>query len=256
MRSLPLIFAAVLVLLAPGVAGAAPSQAPNQNGGSGQVPAAPNQNGGSGSVPAAPTAAPGPSTTPVPAPIPTATAKPAPRAIAVPAPVAPGRTTPTHRSTGGLPGTVKRFRGCLPDVTRRQARVLVLRGSLGRSKPTSRAAIAQALDLSVARVVRLERQGVRSLRARASTTGCAGQADEAAPVVRDAVAALRSGGFGHGSKRGDPSDSAVPGNPQGSGPALGIASGTGKGTTLPLAALTALVGLALIARGLRKESPR
>jgi hypothetical protein len=257
MRSLSLIVVVGLALLGADVAVAAPSQAPpNQNGGSGQVPGAPvapNQNGGSGQVPAAP-------------PVRTGTATPAPRPAPAPAsaPAAPARSTPKRRAPQGLPTTVRRLRGCLNDVTRREGRVLVLRSGLGRHGPTSRVRVARALDLSSPGVARAERRGVRRLRAFARARGCTGQKDDAKAVVRDAAAALGAGQSGGdnrprdrtSSSGGAPSSEPAPPAEPRSAPAVSVPAtiaGRDGMTNVLLALVIGLLGLTLIGRGLLKQ---
>ena len=255
MRSLPLILAAVLVLFGAGVARAAPSQAPNQNGGNAPEPnGPPNQDGGSGQLPVAPTATPRATPTPTPS-TPTPSAAPTPDGPLAPA--APARTSPKKlRPPEALPVIVKRLRGCLPDVARREARVLVLRTGLGRAKPTPRDRIADALDVSATAVGRAERSGARRLRARARASTCETDEDAAGPLVQDAVAALAAGKGGGGSaSTGDQAaNSAMTSDPAGSRSAA-VAGGGDKTTALLFAALAGLLGFALLARGLLKGEP-
>jgi hypothetical protein len=71
---------------------------------------------------------------------------------------------------------VLRLGGCLDALPARVRRVLVLRAGVGPARPHSRAGVARALGLSVRRVARLERRGLRTLRRLDRTTGCAAPA--------------------------------------------------------------------------------
>jgi hypothetical protein len=68
---------------------------------------------------------------------------------------------------------VRRLDGCLGAISLRTRRVLVLRAGLGTAERHSRAGVAAVLDLTVRRVARIERRGVRTLRRLSRTTGCA-----------------------------------------------------------------------------------
>jgi hypothetical protein len=69
--------------------------------------------------------------------------------------------------------TVSRAGRCLDDLSTGQRRVLTLRAGVGAGPPRSRALVARRLDISVKRVVRLERTGLRRLRSLAARGGCA-----------------------------------------------------------------------------------
>jgi hypothetical protein len=88
-----------------------------------------------------------------------------------------------------LRGTVRRLAGCLDGLRQRQRRVLVLRTGLGPRAPMSRARVGVRLDLPVARVARIERRGVRRLRA-LGEDGCGGIAAETAIALGAAPGAL------------------------------------------------------------------
>jgi hypothetical protein len=264
MRALSLILVAVVALLGANIAAATPSQAPNQEGGSGRVPtAAPNQHEGSGDGPAPARSEP-PAESPA-APAPSAARAPAavapPPPAVTPASAPPVRSTaktpkstrkqPARRTTEGLTATVARLRGCLPDLRRRNARVLVLRTGLGRSTRTSRAAIARALEISSARVRRAEERGLRELRAVARERECERDGHQAAGVVRGAMAALRAGQLERtASSSGDASRAREDRAPPSTG---AVATGSGNAALYVAAGLAALLGLALIARGLRSD---
>ena len=69
-----------------------------------------------------------------------------------------------------------RLRACLDGLPTLERRVLVLRAGLGPGRPRARARVARVLDLSAARVRRLERRGLRRLRGLARG-GCGGGRD-------------------------------------------------------------------------------
>jgi hypothetical protein len=68
---------------------------------------------------------------------------------------------------------VRQLGGCLDGLAPRTRRVLVLRVGLGAARPHGRAAVANLLDLSVRRVTRIERRGIRTLRRLGRSTSCA-----------------------------------------------------------------------------------
>jgi Sigma-70, region 4 len=70
---------------------------------------------------------------------------------------------------------VKRFRGCLADLPRRERRVLVLRAGL-HGRPKSRRAVAHMTGWSDRRVRHLEHAGLRALRRLAASGACGGTA--------------------------------------------------------------------------------
>jgi Sigma-70, region 4 len=65
--------------------------------------------------------------------------------------------------------TVRRLGTCLDDLPTLERRVLELRTGLGPGRARNREGVARALDLSTRRVTRLERRGVRRLRAACGT---------------------------------------------------------------------------------------
>jgi DNA-binding CsgD family transcriptional regulator len=60
---------------------------------------------------------------------------------------------------------VLRFHGCLASVPRSERRVLSLRAGVGRLRPHTRSEVARITHLRRARVITLERRGLRKLRA-------------------------------------------------------------------------------------------
>jgi hypothetical protein len=62
---------------------------------------------------------------------------------------------------------------CLDDLSPAQRRVLTLRAGVGAGPPRSRGGVARRLNITVRRVVRLERTGLRRLRTLAGSGGCA-----------------------------------------------------------------------------------
>ena len=102
--------------------------------------------------------------------------------------------------------TVAKTSGCLDDLSSAQRRVLTLRSGVGAADPTSRRGVARRLDISVRRVTRLERSGLKRLRSLGANGGCAPPSNTVAsgataPVVaraaveppRSATAAGRTG---------------------------------------------------------------
>ena len=69
-----------------------------------------------------------------------------------------------HRERA-LRRTVLRFHGCLSRVPRSERRVLSLRAGVGRLRPHTRSEVARITHLRRARVISLERHGLRRLRA-------------------------------------------------------------------------------------------
>jgi hypothetical protein len=67
---------------------------------------------------------------------------------------------------------VVRLQGCLGRVPRAERRVLVLRAGVGIARTRSRAEVARITGLRRARVTRLERRGLRHLRALGRAGAC------------------------------------------------------------------------------------
>jgi hypothetical protein len=89
-----------------------------------------------------------------------------------------------------LRATVRRLRACLGGLGRLERRVLVLRTGVAGGRARSRQRVARLLDLSTRRVRRLERRGLRHLRALCAgrrVTPAAGAVDGAAPPFGAAV---------------------------------------------------------------------
>ena len=84
-----------------------------------------------------------------------------------------------------LRSTVLRFRGCLSRVPRSERRVLSLRAGVGRLRAHTRSQVARITHLRRARVIKLERRGLRRLRAlnRAGACQDAGAATTAMTVA-------------------------------------------------------------------------
>jgi hypothetical protein len=70
--------------------------------------------------------------------------------------------------------TVARHRSCLPRLATGERRVLALRAGVGEQRPHSRAAVARITGWPRSRVLRLERQGLRRLRALGTCSTVAG----------------------------------------------------------------------------------
>lgn len=66
--------------------------------------------------------------------------------------------------------------------------MIVLRAALGRDRPRSRARVAQITGVSVRRVARIERRGLKELRALGRHGGCAVTLTTVAPDATQAVA--------------------------------------------------------------------
>lgn len=123
------------------------------------------------------------------------------RGPASPSRVDLARATPAERRAAKreqrLRETVTRARGCLDDLPSGQRRVLTLRAGVGAEPARSRTSVARRLDVSVRRVARLERAGLRKLRSLARGGGCGAPATtssfvphaDTAPAAGNAVAA-------------------------------------------------------------------
>jgi hypothetical protein len=77
-----------------------------------------------------------------------------------------------HRAERRLQRAVARLGGCLDDLARDQARVLVLRSGVGAGPPRTRRGVARVMNIRVGQVWRLERRGLRGARAIARGDGC------------------------------------------------------------------------------------
>jgi hypothetical protein len=91
---------------------------------------------------------------------------------------------------------VARLQGCLARVPRAERRVLVLRAGIGIARTRSRAEVARMTGLQRARVARLERRGLRQLRALGRAGACAVSSGGAESAFAGAPLAgsTRSGG--------------------------------------------------------------
>ncbi len=81
-----------------------------------------------------------------------------------------GRTAPAVRAAK-IRRLVEAESTCLMELSLQERRVVVLRAALNRPEPRTRGAVARIIDLSPAKVLRIERRAVRQLRA-----GCGGPA--------------------------------------------------------------------------------
>jgi hypothetical protein len=88
------------------------------------------------------------------------------------------------RRERALRRTVRRHRACLGGLPSLERRVLVMRAGLGARDARTRARAARALDMSIRRIARVERRGLRRLRGLARG-GCG--ADTAAPAAFERV---------------------------------------------------------------------
>jgi hypothetical protein len=179
--------------------------------------------------------------------------------------------------------TVAKTSGCLDDLSSAERRVLTLRAGVGAGRPQSRRGVARRLDISVRRVARLEKAGLRHLRRLGARGGCAPASTtvvSGATAPTSAVAAVEprdrddgeSGGQGGGDERADsgggggddrggtgtPEDE---GPPPGSGGVAGV-SGTnqpgaadGFSLILPLGALALLLAALAVLLLRRRSEP-
>ncbi len=137
-----------------------------------------------------------------------------------------------RRAERRLQRTVARYTGCLDNLSSARRRVLELRAGVGSADPASRRGVARRLDISVTRVRRLERGGLRRVRLLARTDGCGGALTSAgpdetasgAPVL--SAASLSAGNDGSGSGGGGTSGAG--GSPDGNDPGSGSESGAGE----------------------------
>jgi len=142
------------------------------------------------------------------------------------------RTDPASERDRKLRETVTSASGCLDDLSSAQRKVLSARAGLGSAPPRSRTAVARRFDISVKRVVRLERTGLKRLRSLAGRGGCtppstSGTVASGAvgSTTTTATGALAGGAGADGS--GSAGDGASGG---GNGSAGGNGSGGGNGS--------------------------
>ena len=105
-----------------------------------------------------------------------------------------------RRRNRALRRSVLRFQGCLWQVPRSERRVLTLRAGVGSSRAYSRTEVARITHLRRARVVTLERRGLRRLHNLGRTGTCqdAQTASAAAPVATAATPPTGSAPGGRG----------------------------------------------------------
>ncbi|HET9739266.1 MAG TPA: hypothetical protein VFP78_14215 [Solirubrobacteraceae bacterium] len=92
---------------------------------------------------------------------------------------------------------VLRFSSCLDDISSLQRRVLLLRAGLGAGPARSRRSVARKLDIRPRRVMRLERRGLRRVRALVRGGVC-GAGDGGTGVPSGGAAAGAGGARGGG----------------------------------------------------------
>jgi outer membrane biosynthesis protein TonB len=97
-----------------------------------------------------------------------------------------------HRERA-LRRTVLRFLGCLSRVPRAERRVLALRAGVGRARPHSRTEVAHITHLRRARVIRLERRGLRRLHALSRAGACQDAESSSAVAPAGTTSALPTG---------------------------------------------------------------
>jgi hypothetical protein len=174
--------------------------------------------------------------------------------------------------------TVTQATGCLDDLSRGQRRVLTLRAGIGAGPPRSRSSTARRLDISVKRVTRLERTGLKRLRELAHGGGCAppptttsatttvaAGAPASAPAMSPGEAEREGGGGGKKPSREAerpatggvdtpedeaPSSSGVAGLSQTNRPG----ENGGMSFVIPLILLVLLLAAVLLARMLRRQA--
>jgi hypothetical protein len=139
-----------------------------------------------------------------------------------------------------LRAIVHRLAGCLDDVRLAPRRVLVLRSGYGPFTPLSRAQVADRLDLATPQVKRLERRGLRRLRALREGGGCG-----AAP---SSIALSEWTGDGAGS-------AATPGAGADASGGSGSASGDGGSDSVADTVTTGLSAPASAVKDLFETSP-
>ena len=99
-----------------------------------------------------------------------------------PAPPLSARPPSAAATRAGCAAGVTRLSGCLDELSTGQRRVLVLRAGLGaRAGTASRRAVARRLDITVRRVGRLERSGLRQARALSRAGACGGSSGRSWP---------------------------------------------------------------------------
>lgn len=105
-----------------------------------------------------------------------------------------------RRRDRALRRSVLRFQGCLSQIPRSERRVLTLRAGVGSSRAHSRTEVARITHLRRARVITLERRGLRRLHTLGRTGTCqdAQTASAAAPVATAATPPTGSAPDGRG----------------------------------------------------------
>jgi hypothetical protein len=105
-----------------------------------------------------------------------------------------------RRRDRALRRSVLRFQGCLSQLPRSERRVLTLRAGVGSSRARSRTEVARITHLRRARVITLERRGLRRLHTLGRTGTCqdAQTASPSAPVATAATPPTGSAPDGRG----------------------------------------------------------
>jgi hypothetical protein len=83
-----------------------------------------------------------------------------------------GKEEPAERRERELRETVAAANSCLGELDPAQRRVITLRAGVGPGPPRSRGGVAKRLDISVRRVVRLERAGLKRLKSLTENGRC------------------------------------------------------------------------------------
>ena len=163
--------------------------------------------------------------------------------------------------------TVLRFHGCLSRVPRSERRVLSLRAGVGRLRPHTRSEVARITHLRRARVVKLERRGLRRLRALdragacqdagASTTAMTAAPGTGTPLPPAGTSGQRGAVLAEHHSSAASKDSGSQGKPERaelsiSRPATGVPGGSSFDLALVLGPLAFLAFLLVITREVRR----
>ncbi len=163
--------------------------------------------------------------------------------------------------------TVLRFHGCLSRVPRSERRVLSLRAGVGRLRPHTRSEVARITHLRRARVITLERRGLRRLRALnragacqdagAPTTAVTAAPGTGTPVPPASGSGERSAVLAEQHSSAASQDSGSPGKPERaelslSRPSASGPSGSSFDLALILGPLAFLAFLLVITREVRR----
>jgi hypothetical protein len=177
-------------------------------------------------------------------------------------------TRRADRRARRLRATVRRLQDCLGGLDRVERRVLVLRAGIGAGPARSRGRVARRLDVSIGRVARIERRGLRTLRGLARAGRCGASEAAGGPAAAGVGAGFPPGRQGQVTTAPrDRSDAkAERQSSRGARPVpsaeqprwldrLSIATVGGVDLTLRLLMLLTVVPLLLAARAVRRSRP-